>query len=193
MHLTQSHYRGSLRRLSAVRPLRFSTFRFPLRANLQLSWMSPILVLGAWAIQKPPGKAGAHFLKLASKPGSSEGVDCGKQRADAREQRTENREQRTENREQRTEDRGQRTDVRCRKSERRKRRSDIGPDSERARRLAERRNQAAAAALARTLRFHSNRKTFISALRTNSRAATPLYFLTMPVTTLVTAPWFTSP
>ena len=48
-------------------------------------------------------------------------------------------------------------------------------------------NQASAA-LARVRFFQSTRKTFISALSTSNRAATPLYFLMTPVAVLVTAP-----
>ena len=46
----------------------------------------------------------------------------------------------------------------------------------------------ASAALARVRFFQSIRKTFISALSTSNRAATPLYFLMTPVAVLVTAP-----
>src|SRR5205823_10545073 len=52
-------------------------------------------------------------------------------------------------------------------------------------------DQAAAAALARSLALHSARKTFISALTVTIRDATPLYFLMAPVTVRVTAPWLT--
>jgi hypothetical protein len=55
----------------------------------------------------------------------------------------------------------------------------------------QRKNQAAAAALARSLAFHSARKSFISALTLAIRDPTPLYFLMTPVTVLVTAPWLT--
>jgi hypothetical protein len=55
----------------------------------------------------------------------------------------------------------------------------------------QRKNQAAAAALARSLAFHSARKSFISALTLTIRGPTPLYFLMTPVTVLVTAPWLT--
>src|SRR5205807_3113022 len=55
----------------------------------------------------------------------------------------------------------------------------------------QRKNQAAAAALARSLAFHSARKSFISALTLTIRDPTPLYFLLTPVTVLVTAPWLT--
>ncbi len=57
----------------------------------------------------------------------------------------------------------------------------------------QRKNQAAAAALARSLAFHSARKSFISALTLTIRDPTPLYFLMTPVTVLVTAPWLTVP
>jgi hypothetical protein len=46
----------------------------------------------------------------------------------------------------------------------------------------------ASAALARVRFLQSARKTFISALSTSNRAATPLYFLMTPVAVLVTAP-----
>jgi hypothetical protein len=46
----------------------------------------------------------------------------------------------------------------------------------------------ASAALARVRFFQSTPKTFISALSTSNRAATPLYFLMTPVAVLVTAP-----
>jgi len=49
----------------------------------------------------------------------------------------------------------------------------------------QRKNQAAAAALARSLAFHSARKSFISALTLTIRGPTPLYFLMTPVTVLV--------
>ena len=52
-------------------------------------------------------------------------------------------------------------------------------------------DQRPAAALARSLALHSDRKTFISALTATIRFATPLYFLVAPVTVLVTAPWWT--
>jgi hypothetical protein len=53
--------------------------------------------------------------------------------------------------------------------------------------------QFRAAALARSFRLHSARKTFISARTPRSRGATPLYFFVIPVTVLLTAPWPTRP
>src|SRR5207253_3769861 len=52
-------------------------------------------------------------------------------------------------------------------------------------------DQRPAAALARSLALHLDRKTFISALTATIRFVTPLYFLVAPVTVLVTAPWWT--
>ena len=49
-------------------------------------------------------------------------------------------------------------------------------------------DQLRAAALARTFRAHSLRKTFISARNVAMRGPTPLYFFVIPVTVRLTAP-----